>query len=449
MIQFTRLSFLLGLAGSLAAQTLSFGEVTLVTPVTTPPTYTVNLVLTTAGSAYAGQTAGLQFDLNYAPASLNVTLGLGAAATAASQQLNTVCLGQAIGTCTTPASFNPSTKVAQNNGPGQRAIIIGCCGTGQGTPTSNLIADGVVATLTVQPTATPTDMTLHLPAAYLAGTTQGGTNTAATLIPLTVGAGSNDPNSTGVLDLSKIYQVGDVVPQTGDNVGQFGSALDVNDVIQVLFAVDSVPGYTKPPACTDRFDAMDSAPLDTATVRGGNGSVDVNDVVVTLFRVDSVPGYTAHPMRASLNENGTCTARTRTATSNARRPEVAPQMGGSIVLGAATPAANGQEQIPVYLEGGRDLSHLAFTFALGDSKSALHFKAAAGLAPTLTSDTIPGVVMGAWLGGIDVRAGQRVLLGYVMGPAGVASNLKVFGSSAAGLGDSELVGLSVSGAVAQ
>ena len=60
MIHFTRLSLLLGMAASLAAQTLSFGEISLVTPATTPPTYTVNLVLKTAGTANAGLVAGLQ-----------------------------------------------------------------------------------------------------------------------------------------------------------------------------------------------------------------------------------------------------------------------------------------------------------------------------------------------------------------------------------------------------
>ena len=113
MIHFTRLSVLLGLAASLMAQnpTLSFGEITLVTtPATTPPTYNVNLILSTANTVYSGQVAGLQFDLNYDPTSLKVTnIGLGART--ANQQINTVCLTNFTG-CSTYAANNPSTKVA-------------------------------------------------------------------------------------------------------------------------------------------------------------------------------------------------------------------------------------------------------------------------------------------------------------------------------------------------
>jgi hypothetical protein len=99
----------------------------------------------------------------------------------------------------------------------------------------------------------------------------------------------------------------------------------------------------------------------------------------------------------------------------------------------------------VYLQGGRDLPRLAFTFGLGDLQSQLQFQAASEITPTLVVDNVKGVIVAAWLGGMDVRAGQRVLLGYVIAPAGAASNLKVFVSSAAGLNDHEVVGLDVSG----
>lgn len=54
MTQLTRMALFLGMAGGLMAQTLSFGEITLVTPVTTPPSYVVDVILTPAGSSVAG-----------------------------------------------------------------------------------------------------------------------------------------------------------------------------------------------------------------------------------------------------------------------------------------------------------------------------------------------------------------------------------------------------------
>jgi len=448
--QLSWMVLLLGTAMGLTAQTLSFGEITLVTPATTPPTYTVNVILTTSGTA-----AGAQFDLNYDPTQLTVTVGLGSSATAVSKELSTICLGQALPGCSQPAQNNPSTKATINNGPGWRAIIAGVSladsstGTvGAGGPT--LIADGPVATLTIQPTSTgaPTGTTgQKITFLNQVGTTAGNGQTAPSQITLAIGAGSSDPGATGVLDMYKIYQAGDTFPYTGDNLPNFGNGLDVNDAIQVLFAVDSVKGYTKPAACTDRFDAMDSFPQDTPTVRGGNQAIDVNDAIVTLFRVDSVSGYNTHPVRTSLGYNGVCPTKT---TANVRTPNrqpiSSPPVQGTLVLGNAEPSANGQVRVPVYLEAGRDLARLAFTFGLGDEQSQLHFQAAPGIASPFVVDSVRGVVVAAWFGGLDVIAGQRPLLGYVVGPSGFASNLKVFGMSAAGLNDHELVGLDVSGA---
>lgn len=446
MIHFTRLSVLLGLAASLAAQTLSFGEISLITPAAAPagacptngPCYAVNLVLSTAGT----QMAGLQFDLNYAPTSLNVTIGLGAQASAASMDLNTVCLGVAIGSCTTPASNNPSTKVAQNNGPGQRAIILGCCTGSQTTPTSNLIADGVAATLFVQATANPTNFKLTLPTSvnYMAATSQGGNNQAAAAISLTVGAGSNDPAATGVLDMSKIYLVGDVYPFTADTVGHFGTgAVNVLDVVQVLFT--SVNLQAPPTACSDRFDAMDSAPADTATTRGGDGLINVLDVVETLFRSVSLDKTT--PERTSLG--GVCATQMksnlRTDLSDAR-PRV--ENYGTLRFGPAEPAANGGQRVPVSLLVTRDVPRVAVALGVGDQQSQLHF-VSAGVAPSLVQDSQVGVLALGWLDGLSIRAGENLLLGYVTGPAGYAANLKVFGVSAAGLNDSTKLGVDVSG----
>jgi hypothetical protein len=51
--------------------------------------------------------------------------------------------------------------------------------------------------------------------------------------------------------------VGDVAPYTSDWAANFGDkALDIRDLIQELFAVNSIPGFA-PATCSDRYDAMD------------------------------------------------------------------------------------------------------------------------------------------------------------------------------------------------
>jgi len=469
MIRITCFGLFLGMATGLMATTttpatLAFGEISMIAPANAPSgacpsttlaCYAVNLVLSSAQSSYSGQVAGFQFDVNFYPDSLNVTVGLGAQ-TSSTMQLNTVCLGQAIGTCTTPAANNPSTTAPQNNGPtgggGWRAIIIGCCSNGQTTPTSALIPDGAVATLYVQATAAtpPHPMTLTFPTTmastpvnYMAATTQGGNNVAATAIPLVVGAGSNDPNATGVLDMSKVYLVGSVYPYTADTVGSFGSsALSVLDVVQVLFT--SVSLQTAPTACSDRFDAMDSSPADSATQRGGDGLINVLDVVQTLFR--SVNLDKTSPERISLG--GVC-AHQQNTRSNARtdlrtaRPRV--ENYATLQLGPAEPVAGGGERVPVSLLVTRDVPRVVLAVGVGDQQSRLHF-VSAGTAPSLVQDSQVGVLALGWLDGLTIHAGETLLLGYVTGPSGYAANLKVSGVSAAGLNDGSELGIDVSGA---
>jgi hypothetical protein len=429
------------MAASLAAQTLSFGEITLVTPATTPPTYNVNLVLSTANTQYSGLVAGLQFDLNYDPTSLKVTIGLGAQT--ANQQIDTVCLTNFTG-CSTYAQFNPSSKVAQDSTAGQRAIVIGCCSqnqvnnSSQYPVTSNLISDGAVAVLTVQATSTPNNLTLTLPAAYLAATTAGGQNTAAQAIPLSVGKGSNDPNGTGQLSLKSIYLEGGISPMTSTSAGGFGSGqVKLADLILELLYETGAPGYTLPAACTDYFDAMDVSPADTATTRGGDGLVNLNDLILELLRETGAPGYSAFPVR---------TARGLACTSSVQssvRP--APEVRGTLELGPTEGAGSSGERTPLYLRAGRDLARVAIAFSVGDEKSQLQFDAAAGMSPSLLYNSQPGFVAVAFLQGMDARAGNQTLLGYVVGPAGSGANLKVFGTQATGLNDLEVFGIDFGG----
>jgi hypothetical protein len=98
----------------------------------------------------------------------------------------------------------------------------------------------------------------------------------------------------------------------------------------------------------------------------------------------------------------------------------------------------------VYLTAGRGLFRVAVTFALGDARAPLRFVATAATPPSLAQDSQPGVVAVAWLEGLSIRAGARLLLGYVAGPAGALANLKAYGISASGLDDNREVRLDAS-----
>jgi len=451
VFQTTRITLLLGMAASLTAQTLSFGEITLVTPATTPPSYVVNVVLTTAATPYANLVAGLQFDLNYNPALLNVTVGL-SSATSPSFQLNTTCLGATSFTgCTSLATFNPSTTAAMNNGPGQRAIVVGCCSTNQvnspGTNpvTSNLMADGAVATLTVQPVSAATAAGQQvLTLLNLAGTTAGGQNVAAASVPLAIGAGSNDPTATGNLDLYPIYLVGGISPAASHTAPGFGSGqIQLNDLILELLYQTGAPGYTLPAACGDYFDAMDTSPADTASTRGGDGAITLNDLILELLRQTGAPGFTVYPVRTSRGL--TCVG--ARSTAEARTPAPPLEVRASLELGTTEGAGTAQERTPVFLNAGRDLARVGVAFSAGDQLSRLQFQPAPGMAPSLMYNSEPGFVSVAFLAGLDARGGDHILLGYIVGPAGSGANMKIFGTSATGLNDSQVFGVDYRGAV--
>jgi len=246
------------------------------------------------------------------------------------------------------------------------------------------------------------------------------------------------------------YKVGDVFPYTSDTAPNFGDGnLTIRDLIQVLFAVNKVPRF-RPAACSDRFDAMDLYPLDAGSTRGGDGALDIRDLIRELFRVNNLD--MDRPVRASRGGvcPGTVSPRAASATEASRNTEslVRPRPGvqGVLVLGTPERSAEAEERIPVYLEARNALDRVAVTFALGDQRSQLHFVPTVETPPSLAQESQVGVVAVAWLEGVSVRAGERLLLGYVTGPAGVSANLKAYGISASGLGDNREVRLDAPGA---
>jgi hypothetical protein len=257
-----------------------------------------------------------------------------------------------------------------------------------------------------------------------------------------VGGGTN-----GTLTVTSTYVAGDVYPYTSNAAPQFGDGtLDIRDLIQVLFAANSIPGFA-PAACSDRFDAMDLYPADTATARGGDGSLDIRDLIRELFRVNNLD--TDRPVRAS--QGGVCSSRAGAAGTGLEavrrgvgtRPGMRAGVSGSLVLGAAEPARDGIERAPLYLEATQALNNVAVSFGLGDQRSPLRFAAAPGMKPSLLEDSQTGTIAAAWLNGVSVGAGERLLLGYVTGPAGTLGNLEVYRVSASGLEDNREVRLGI------
>jgi uncharacterized repeat protein (TIGR01451 family) len=258
--------------------------------------------------------------------------------------------------------------------------------------------------------------------------------------PIAVSAGAN-----ATLTVAIAYKVGDVYPYTSDTAPNFGDGtMNILDLIQELFAVNNIPGF-RPAACSDRFDAMDLYPVDTGTTRGGDGVLEIRDLIRELFRVNNLD--LDRPVRAS--RGGACafsgSAAATSLDAASRNGGVMPvrraPVSGALALGEAERQGDGSERVPVYLEAGQDLTRVAVTFGLGDQRSRLRFAATAETPPSLAQDGQVGVVAVAWLDGVSVRAGARLLLGYVAGPAGAAANLKVYGVSASGLEDNREVRL--------
>jgi hypothetical protein len=236
------------------------------------------------------------------------------------------------------------------------------------------------------------------------------------------------------------YKVGDVAPFTADVAPNFGDGnLNILDLVQILFAVNNVPGF-RPAPCSDRFDAMDLFPVDTGTTCGGDGVLDIRDLIRDLFRVNNLDPD--RPVRAS--RGGVCPGianRVGGSPTAANRSSEFVAAQGVLLLGNPEKSGTAQERVPVYLEAGRDLVRVAVTFALGDQRSQLRFVTTPDTPRSLAQDSQLGVVAVAWLEGVTVRAGERLLLGYVAGPAGASANLKVFGISGSRLDDSQEVRL--------
>jgi hypothetical protein len=234
------------------------------------------------------------------------------------------------------------------------------------------------------------------------------------------------------------YLVGDTYPlgtdknsdSDTDDAGEFGNdALSIVDLIYALRAVTGITGW-RPPACSDRFDAMDAYPADTPTVRGGDGKLSITDLIITLRRVTGVD--TNRPRRYSRNMACPASAgfTPMRVTTPIERPEA---QAAGLELGAAEAGEGGKVRIPLYLvaRGEATLAGVGFAVELeGAARVPLSFVANdAFQAPSLVDDGLPGVLALAWLDAFRIRPGQRVLLGWVEAP-GAAPALRILGFDA-------------------
>jgi hypothetical protein len=240
------------------------------------------------------------------------------------------------------------------------------------------------------------------------------------------------PGPLTSLTVAPTYLVGDVSNNGGDSAGQFGDGvLDNIDLVLALRAVTSVPGFV-PPSCSDRFDAMDSYPVDGAT-RGGDGSLDNLDLITTLRRITNADP--SQPRRATRGL--VCLTGLPGMEAMSLRNEAAPEPADAVLeLGAPDGAEGRPARVPVYLRAVGNVDFGALSLALGvagGGQVALRFVVGELGAPTLVDDRLPGSLALAWLGAVQAAAGQTLLLGYAELPPGaerVAGGLHFHGARA-------------------
>jgi subtilase family serine protease len=243
--------------------------------------------------------------------------------------------------------------------------------------------------------------------------------TAVTLLP---GA---DAKLTVV---ARKYLVGDVYPTTsaagdlnGDgntyDAGEFGD--EKLNILDLIIALRAVTGVSRPLACTDRFDAIDSHPVDTPTARGGNGKLDILDLIITLRRVTGVDSnrFYRTPLGASCGQSAAGVQATAVVGGGGvDRANWQERPIGRFEFDTAQLSPDGLVRVPVYLVAARSLKLAGFAFSLSlesEAKLRVRFTGQAGFEPQLIDSGVPGYVSAAWFDGFNASAGDRLLLGFV------------------------------------
>jgi probable HAF family extracellular repeat protein len=253
----------------------------------------------------------------------------------------------------------------------------------------------------------------------------------------------------GTLTVSAItYLVGDAYPFTADIAGDFGQgSLNTLSLITTLRAVTNLAGFL-PAACSDRFDAMDSYPLDgsgnptiLAGRPGGDGLLNTLDLIETLKRVTNIDN--SRPTRTPRGitcANGAASVQSRRVAATS--PEASLEFG--------TPVRNnsGGWRMPVLLRANVNLDLQGFSFSAGDDNGhdsvspgvQLNF-VSAGQQPGIVDRGVPGQIAIVWLEGWQAKAGE-VIVGYLETSL-PADSLRLHGVSANAVGSGREVSISL------
>jgi uncharacterized repeat protein (TIGR01451 family) len=187
------------------------------------------------------------------------------------------------------------------------------------------------------------------------------------------------------------YLVGDAFPHTSDSVFGDGQL----NTLELVEALRAVTGISPPVACSDRFDAMDAFPADTAIARGGDGILNTLDLITTLKRVVNLD--TSRPVRAPRGVS--CPSM---AAENRRPPHPRPVEGTIEVQG---------NSIYVVAQADLNMTGLALALTLQEGQQGNFTRG--DIPASIVDAGQPGRVVLAWLDGIKLAAGQRLLLGSV------------------------------------
>lgn len=268
----------------------------------------------------------------------------------------------------------------------------------------------------------PVPAAANLGAAYLVNVHGISAATVGVSFPLNPG-----DDAAITLVLGTRYLVGDVTPHGANSMGNFGNArIDTLDLLAVLRAAVALPDAS-PPACSDRFDAMDVWPADNGDIRGGNGQINTLDVLLLLQRAVNVD--LARPTRSPLSAS--CGA--AQSAQEKRPPAGATQGILSLDVAEYRP---GRIRAAIYLDAKEPLALAGLSLGFGCSRCKLHYVAPESQRPGIVDSAIPGSLALAWLSGWQAAAGSRVLLGYLEADSG--SELRFFGFSGVARDGSEI-----------
>lgn len=209
-----------------------------------------------------------------------------------------------------------------------------------------------------------------------------------------------------------------------DDVGEFGNdVLEQDNLIYGLRAVTNVPGY-RPEACSDRYDSIDSYPLDAPPARGGDGLINTLDLIYTIHRIlGTDPSRPRRMSRCITPCTGPVSAPPRyllqsAGMSSPRAAATATGKAGELQFGTAVADTDGALRVPIYLLGNRELLLAGIGYGLGlrGLKLPLSFVPVSGQEPSVVDNALPGMLAAAWLQPLRIKQGETTLLGYVRIP---------------------------------